>query len=405
MSKGTVVAAMSGGVDSAVAAALLKQEGYDVIGITLQIWQEHAEQGKYGGCCSLGAVEDARRAAAKIGIPHYVLNFRDFFAEKVIDNFVSEYSKGRTPNPCVECNRSVKFEELLRQAENLGADFLATGHYARIRRNETSGRFELLRAVDQSKDQAYALFTLTQKSLSKTLMPLGFLSGKTETRRLAAEFGLALANKPDSQEICFVPKEGYVSFLTEKSPAIARVGKIVDTSGKVVGEHLGIAFYTIGQRKRLPASSDGALFVVSIDAVTNTIVVGTDADLFMPGLVADNCNWSAIENLSDVASENSPLAVMAKIRYNGTAARAGIYAGEQPDTAIAHFEIPQRAVTPGQAAVFYGGTGEDEGQVVLGGGTIDRALLATTSNISFNKREASAASNSSDESNAEAVLA
>src|SRR5207248_5485079 len=177
---GTVVAAMSGGVDSAVAAALLKEQGYDVIGITLQIWQEHAEEGKYGGCCSLGAVEDARRAASRIGIPHYVLNFRDLFANKVIDKFVSEYARGRTPNPCVECNRSVKFDELLRQAKNLGADFLATGHYARIRRNEDTGRHELWRARDLKKDQSYALYTLTQAQLSQTTMPLGEPESKQE---------------------------------------------------------------------------------------------------------------------------------------------------------------------------------------------------------------------------------
>ncbi len=371
MTKGTVVAAMSGGVDSAVTAALLKRDGYDVIAITLQIWQEHADQGKYGGCCSLGAVEDARRAAAKIGIPHYVLNFREYFAEKVIDKFVAEYSRGRTPNPCVECNRSVKFDELLRHAEDLGADYLATGHYGRVRFNESSGRHELLRALDSDKDQSYALYTLTQRQLSKTLMPLGHLSGKQETRRLAREFGLALASKPDSQEICFVPKEGYISFLQEKAPAALRPGKIVDTAGAFVGEHPGVAFYTIGQRKRLPASSAGALFVVSLDADTNTIVVGTNEDLFTSGLIADTCIWSAIPELT---AEQSPLAVTAKIRYNGTAAPAGITLGPDPDQVTAKFESAQRAITPGQSAVFYGGQGSDAGDVVIGGGLIVEAL-------------------------------
>src|SRR5579871_1490036 len=371
MSKGTVVAAMSGGVDSAVTAALLKQEGYDVIGITLQIWQEHAEQGKHGGCCSLGAVEDARRAAARIGIPHYVLNFRDVFADTVIHKFVEEYSRGRTPNPCVECNRSVKFEELLRQAENLGADYLATGHYARIRYNETTGRYELLRARDNGKDQSYALFTLTQKALSKTLMPLGHLSGKQETRRIAAELGLALANKPDSQEICFVPREGYASFLSTKAPSVLRPGKVVDTAGKVLGDHLGIACYTIGQRKRLPASNTGPLFVVALDAATNTVIVGSDEDLYQPGFVASDCNWSAI---ADLASLEGPLAVWAKIRYNGQAAPTLISPGDDANTVIGRFETPQRAVTPGQAAVFYGGDGDEAGHVVIGGGTIERAL-------------------------------
>ena len=372
MSKGTVVAAMSGGVDSAVTAALLKQQGYDVIGITLQIWQEHADQGKHGGCCSLGAVEDLRTPlAAAIGIPHYVLNFREYFADKVIDRFVDEYRRGRTPNPCVECNRSVKFDELLRHAEDLGADYLATGHYGRIRFNEATGRHELLRARDADKDQSYALYTLTQRQLSKTMMPLGHLSGKQETRRLAAEeFSLGVAGKADSQEICFVPKAGYVDFLKLKAPETAMAGAVVDTSGKRIGNHEGIAFYTIGQRKRLPASADGALFVVSLDAQTNTVVVGRDEELYAAGLIADNCVWSAISGLP---AESEPINVLAKIRYNGTAVPAQIRSGCEPGTVQATFSNPQRAVTPGQSAVFYGGDGDEEGNVVLGGGLIERA--------------------------------
>lgn len=368
MSKGVVVAAMSGGVDSAVTAALLKQEGYEVIGITLQIWQEHSEQGKYGGCCSLGAVEDARRAAAKIGIPHYVLNFRDYFANTVIDQFVEEYRRGRTPNPCVECNRSVKFEELLRQAENLGADYLATGHYARIRLNERSGRYELLRARDLSKDQSYALYTMRQEALAKTLMPLGHLESKEVTRCIARELGLSVASKPDSQEICFVPKEGYIAFLKEKAPSALRPGRIVDTSGRCLGEHPGVAFYTIGQRKRLPAGQKEPLFVVALDAETNTVVVGPEEELYAKGLYASNSHWIALEG---PPSPEAPLAALVKIRYNGQAVPALFSAGEARGSVVAHFERPQRAVTPGQAAVFYGGDGEEYGQVVLGGATIE----------------------------------
>ncbi len=365
MSRGTVVAAMSGGVDSAVTAALLKEQGYDVIGITLQIWQEHADQGKHGGCCSLGAVEDARRAASRIGIPHYVLNFRDYFADKVIDQFVDEYRKGRTPNPCVECNRSVKFDELLKHAEDLGADYLATGHYARIRFNETSGRHELLKAVDLLKDQSYALYTLTQAQLSKTLMPLGFLSSKGETRSIATRLGLAVAAKPDSQEICFVPKEGYVSYLKQVVPEAAAVGNVIDTSGKIVGTHEGIAFYTIGQRKRLPASTTGPLFVVALDAVNNTVIVGPDAELFRDGLIADNCIWSSI---ATPGIETLP--VDAKIRYNGTPSPATVRLKTVSGDVEVHFEKPQRAITPGQSAVFYGSDGDEPGSVVVGGGVI-----------------------------------
>ncbi len=375
MHKGTVVAAMSGGVDSAVTAALLKQQGYDVIGITLQIWQEHADQGKHGGCCSLGAVEDARRAASRIGIPHYVLNFRDYFADKVIDQFVDEYRRGRTPNPCVECNRSVKFDELLRHAEDLGADFLATGHYGRIRFNEGTGRHELLKSVDSAKDQSYALYTLTQRQLSKTLMPLGHLTGKQETRRIAAELGLSVANKADSQEICFVPREGYVPFLKEKAPETATSGPVVDTSGRVLGQHEGIAFYTIGQRKRLPANPDGPLFVVALDPKTNSVIVGRDEELFASELVADTCLWSALPP----PEPGAKISALTKIRYNGTASPSEIEASADSTVVRCRFQVPQRAITPGQSAVFYGGEGDEAGQVVLGGGVIDVAVTGNCS--------------------------
>ena len=370
MTRGTVVAAMSGGVDSAVTAALLKQQGYEVIGITLQIWQEHADQGKHGGCCSLGAVEDARRAASRIGIPHYVLNFREYFADKVIDQFVEEYRRGRTPNPCVECNRSVKFDELLRHAEDLGADYLATGHYGRIRFNEKSGRHELLKAVDSAKDQSYALYTLTQKQLSKTLMPLGHLTGKQETRKIAADLGLSVANKADSQEICFVPREGYVPFLKEKAPETATAGNVVDTSGKVIGRHEGIAFYTIGQRKRLPANPDGPLFVVALEPATNTVVVGTNEELFASELEADTVLWSALSE----PTQSEVIPALTKIRYNGTASASWLHCGADPSKITVTFDVPQRAITPGQSAVFYGGEGEEAGQVVLGGGVINAAV-------------------------------
>ncbi len=369
MKKGTVVAAMSGGVDSAVTAALLKEQGYDVIGITLQIWQEHSEQGKHGGCCSLGAVEDARRAANRIGIPHYVLNFRDYFAQKVIDKFVDEYSRGRTPNPCVECNRSVKFDELLRQAKGLGADYLATGHYARIRFNESTSRHELWRARDLNKDQSYALYTLTQSQLSQTLMPLGELESKGETRRIARDLGIALADKPDSQEICFVPREGYTKFLAEKAPATVRAGRIVDTGGRERGTHEGIANYTIGQRKRLPASGSGPLFVIALEPATNTVVVGSNEELFVSGFTAGALNGIAIESLENLAEW---LAVSARIRYNGAASPARIRAGAESGMLECRFETPQRAVTPGQAAVFYDG---NIGDVVVGGGTIEKAMI------------------------------
>lgn len=361
--KPTVVVAMSGGVDSSVAAGLLLRQGYNVLGVTMQIWQESTTQTKGAGCCSLGAVEDARRVAAKLGIPHYVMNFKEFFAEKVIDNFISEYKNGRTPNPCVNCNRYVKFDALLSKAQDLGAEYLATGHYARVEFHEDRRRWTLRRALDHDKDQTYALYHFTQAELEHTLMPLGLVTNKAETRAIAEELDLLVSNKPDSQEICFVQGGSYTDFLAGAAPETVRPGDIVDTSGKRRGAHDGIAFYTIGQRKRVNVGSPIPLYVVGIDAQTNTITVGGNDDLLEDGLIADDVNWIGLAGI------DGPLHVMAKVRYNMDAVPAVVSPGEN-GSLIVKFDQPLRAVTPGQSLVMY----EDDGDSVIGGGTIQRVL-------------------------------
>ncbi|BDI33843.1 tRNA-specific 2-thiouridylase MnmA [Capsulimonas corticalis] len=361
--KPTVVVAMSGGVDSSVAAGLLLRQGYNVLGITMQIWQESTTQTKGAGCCSLGAVEDARRVAAKLGIPHYVMNFREFFAEKVIDNFISEYKNGRTPNPCVNCNRYVKFDALLSKAQDLGAEYLATGHYARVEFHEDRRRWTLRRALDHDKDQTYALYHFTQPELEHTLMPLGLVTNKAETRAIAEELGLLVSNKPDSQEICFVQGGSYTDFLADAAPETVQPGDIVDTTGKRRGSHDGIAFYTIGQRKRVNVGSPIPLYVVGIDAKTNTITVGGNDDLLEEGLIADDVNWIGLAGI------DGPLPIMAKIRYNMDAVPAVVSPGEN-GSLILKFDQAQRAVTPGQSLVMY----EDNGDSVIGGGTIQQAF-------------------------------
>ena len=356
--KQKVVVAMSGGVDSSVAAAILVEEGYQVIGVTMQIWPQESgiEDAAARTCCSLAAINDARRVAYKLGIPHYVMNFREAFRETVIDNFIEEYRKGRTPNPCVRCNRFIKFEALLAKSRALGAEYMATGHYARIAPCE-DGRWVLKRGLDTSKDQSYALYTLTQEQLAHTLLPLGDMA-KDETRRLAAHLGLAVAAKPDSQEICFVENRDYPGFLKREVPEVAKPGPILDTSGRVIGEHKGIAFYTIGQRRRLGIAAKEPLYVVNIDAKKNAIVAGSNKDLYASKLLASDLNFISINPPKD------KIAVTAKVRYNMKDSPAFLSCTSDKQ-ALVYFTEPQRAITPGQAVVFY------RGEEVLGGGTID----------------------------------
>jgi tRNA-uridine 2-sulfurtransferase len=352
--KQTVLVAMSGGVDSSVAAALMARRGYDVIGLTMQIWQESQTDPRHAGCCSLGAVEDARRVARQIGVPHYVMNFKEEFRKNVIDNFMDEYAAGRTPNPCVQCNRHVKFEILLQKMKELGCDKLVTGHYARIRRS-ASGSYRLLKALGQGKDQSYVLYMLGQEQLSQTLFPLGEIADKSKTRSMAAEYGLHLAQKPDSQEICFVSEAGgYQEFLRKNRGEMFRKGDIVDSSGKKMGEHEGVADFTVGQRRGVAVSVGKPLYVLSLEPKENRVVVGDADELLTKEVRLHDMYWHV--DLGD-----KPMRVDAKIRYNMDARPARIHGGESPRLV---FDNPVRAATPGQMAVCY------SGKTVVAGGTI-----------------------------------
>ncbi len=349
---------MSGGVDSSVAAYLLKEQGYEVIGVTMQIWKDEEEiiQEENGGCCGLSAVDDARRVAASLDIPYYVMNFKEEFKKNVMDYFVAEYLKGRTPNPCIACNRYVKWESLLKRSMEIGADYIATGHYAKIT-ELPNGRFALKKSVTAAKDQTYALYNLTQYQLSHTLMPVGDYS-KEEIRQMAEKIGLRTAGKPDSQEICFIPDNDYAGFIDREAEGLVPPpGNFVLTDGTVIGQHKGITHYTVGQRKGLGIAMGRPVFVTEIRPDTNEVVIGSNEDVFGTTVYAKNLNFMSISDLE------GDLEVTGKIRYSHKGAPCTIRKVEA-DKIVCQFHEPVRAITPGQAVVFY------DGDIVVGGGTI-----------------------------------
>lgn len=347
---------MSGGVDSSVAAYLLKEQGYDVIGVTMQIWQEDKEyEEREGGCCSLSAVDDARRVADKIGIPFYVLNFKDSFKKNVIDYFIDEYMEGKTPNPCIACNKYLKFDELLKKAQGIGADYIATGHYAKI--EEHNGRYILVKSDDDKKDQTYALYNMTQEQLAHTLMPCGEYT-KDRIREIAKEIGLDVHNKKDSEEICFISDNNHGKYISEAMPGKVKQGNFVDKDGNILGKHKGIVYYTIGQRKGLGLAMGRPVFVTDINPLTNEVVVGAEEDIFKTDLICKDINFIAFDNL------DKSLELKAKIRYSAKPATATITPLENGKVRVS-FKEKQRAITKGQSVVFY------LDDLVVGGGIIE----------------------------------
>lgn len=363
---------MSGGVDSSVAAALLQLQGFEVIGMSIQTFDNGKEEkDRFDSCCSISDMNDARRVCDTLGVPFFVINGVDAFESRVIDTFVSEYLQARTPNPCVLCNNYIKFDYLMERALELGADFVATGHYAKVQHDQDSGRYSVLRAVDEQKDQSYYLFGLTQEQLKRTLFPLGDLR-KVQVRKLATELGLLrVAKKPDSQEICFVGSEGYAKFIEKKvGPGVFVPGNFVLPGGELAGTHEGVHHFTIGQRKGLPVEviqtaqklgygSD--LFVSAIDPETGNVTMAKDAGLFRSAFIAHDFNWMAGGDFT----QDKKVTARIRSRHEGAPATARLFSGNR---VLIQFQEPQRAITPGQAVVLY------QGEMVVGGGWIEKTL-------------------------------
>jgi tRNA-specific 2-thiouridylase len=369
MPDSTIAVAMSGGVDSSVVAGLLAREGRQIIGLTMQLWNQRRlpelapVNGSGGGrCCSLDDVYDARHVAQHLGIPYYVVNFESAFEQQVIKPFIDEYLAGRTPIPCTLCNNFIKFDQFLEMAEGVGAESIATGHYARLAWNPDSGRWEMRRSADRAKDQTYFLFGLTQAQLARTMFPLGGFE-KSQVRELARELGIPTAQKPDSQEICFVPNGDYAQFIdayfAEQGIAASESrGELVTADGRVVGEHSGVHHFTVGQRRGLGVAAGEPLYVIATEPATKRVVIGPNEALLRATMRVNSVNWISI------AAPSAPVRAEVKIRNKHAAASATL-TPVSPDAVEVQFDEPQRAVTPGQGAVFYAG------ELVLGGGWIE----------------------------------
>jgi len=352
-----ICVAMSGGVDSSVAAAILAEQGYDVIGLSMQLYDQRQGEIRFGSCCTLDDLHDARRAAAAIGVPHYILNFEQQFDHHVISNFVREYAAGRTPIPCVRCNGDLKFTTLLDRARGLDAEFVATGHYARIERDDRTGRARLLRGRDPAKDQSYFLFSLTQGQLARALFPVGGLT-KADVRQYARDRHLPVADKPDSHEICFIAQGDRAAFVERRTREVARPGTICDVDGRVLGHHQGVHHFTVGQRKGLGIAVGSPLYVLQLDAAANVVTVGSRERLERTTLEASGVSWVS------ASAPEAPRRVTAQIRYRHAEAPATVTALEHCRARV-EFDKPQIAIAPGQAVVFY------DGEEVIGGGWIE----------------------------------